>query len=122
MDKIFKWIYELLKWLAKITGFSYNEINVIVYYIIIPSLFLYLLSRIVKNYTIILSFLVFIFTTLLFIKNFKLFSDHLFKKSVNFLNWFQIIGLNYIQASVIICVFIPFLIILILLLYRKKQV
>ncbi|WP_442265741.1 hypothetical protein ACSIGC_15785 [Tenacibaculum sp. ZS6-P6] len=121
MNEIFQWVYELLKWMAKVTGFSYNEINIIVYYIIIPSLFLYLLSRIIKNYTVVLGFIAFVIVTLFFIKDFKLFSDNLFKQSVNFLNWFEIIGLNYTQASVVICVFIPFLIILSLLLYRKKH-
>ncbi len=107
MKTIFQWVYKLLKWISGVTDFSYNEINIIVYYILIPTLFFYLLSRILKNYLIIISFILFIVVTLFFIKDFKIFSDSLFKKSVAFLNWFEIIGLNYIQASVIICVFIP---------------
>ena len=121
MKTIFQWIYKLLKWIAEITGFSYNEINIIVYYILIPALFLYLLSRILKNFTIVLTFICFVFVSLLFIKDFKSFSDQLFKQSVDFLNWFKVIGLNYTQASVVICVFIPLICILFLLYKPKNQ-
>ena len=47
---------------------------------------------------------------LFIINDFSSFSDDLFDRSVDFLNWFEIIGWNYIQASVIICVFLPVLI------------
>jgi len=36
MNEIFKLVYAFLKWISKITGFTYREINSIVYFIIVP--------------------------------------------------------------------------------------
>lgn len=122
MNAIFKWVYEFLKWISKITGFTYREINIIVYFIIIPSLFCYLLSRIYKKKQIVIGFILFIIVGLLFIPDFESFSNDLFDASVVFLNWFDVIGLNYIEASVVICVFVPVLIMIGLsLIYKKKR-
>jgi ABC-type transport system involved in cytochrome bd biosynthesis fused ATPase/permease subunit len=54
--------------------------------------------------------------------NFQQFSEDLFNKSVELLKSFKIIGWDYVQASVIICVLIPVIIFftLILLLKSKK--
>jgi len=57
----------------------------------------------------------------LFIPDFEQFSSTLFDVSVDFLNWFDIIGLNYVQASVVICVLAPLLIIGILMYFKKRS-
>jgi hypothetical protein len=58
--------------------------------------------------------------TLFFVPDFKKFATMLFYKSVDFLNWFQALGLDYVQASVVICVIAP-LIFIFLLVYLKRQ-
>ena len=119
MNEIFDIIYNFLKWLSSITGLTYREVNIVVYFIIIPSFFFYLISRIFRNKYPILIFLALNFIALLIIPDFKKFSNHLFDKSVDFLEWFEIIGLNYIEASVVICVVIP-VIIITMLFYLKN--
>lgn len=120
METIFDTIYKLLKWISNLTGFTYREINIITYFMIIPSLFFYLMSKIYRNKYIILIFLGLITIITLFIPDFESFSDKLFDISVRFLLWFKHIGLNYVEASVVICVILPILI-LILLFYLKKR-
>jgi hypothetical protein len=34
MDVTFQIVYSLLKWIAEITGLTYNEVNIIAYYIV----------------------------------------------------------------------------------------
>jgi hypothetical protein len=46
----------------------------------------------------------------IFCPNFKIFSDALFAKSATFLNWFHHYGMDYIAASVVICVLAPLLV------------
>jgi len=36
MNKIFDITYKLLIWFSELTGFSYREINIIVWFILIP--------------------------------------------------------------------------------------
>ncbi len=122
MTSVFDLVYQLLKWLSKISGFTYREINIIVYFIIIPSFFLFLISRILRQKYIIISFFLLILFLLLIIPNFELFSSQLFDKSVSFLNSFNNIGLNYIQASVVICVIIPVIIISILFYLNTNKI
>ncbi|PHS62238.1 MAG: hypothetical protein COB12_10985 [Flavobacterium sp.] len=120
MDKAFDVVYKLLKWASKVTGLTYHEINIIVYFIIIPVIFIILIDRIFKTHKLKIGFGIILLITLLSISDFKLFSTIIFNKSVAFLKWFSIIGLNYIQASVIICVIIP-VIILGILFYKSKK-
>ena len=120
MTEIFDLVYDLLKWISNVTGLTYREVNIVVYFIVIPSLFLYLISRILKKKYPILVFTILSIIALLIIPDFEKFSNYLFDKSVNFLNWFEVIGLNYIQASVVVCVIIPIIIIILLLIYKKQ--
>ena len=120
MKEIFDLVYRFLKWISELTNLTYREVNIIVYFIIIPSLFLFLISRILRKKYPVIVFLVLIIISLLIIPDFEQFSDGLFDKSVNFLNWFNNIGLSYTDASVVICVIIPILIILSLVYLNRK--
>ncbi|MDO5979194.1 hypothetical protein [Flavivirga spongiicola] len=120
MNEAFKIVYDLLKWISKISGFTYHEVNIIVYFIIIPVIFIYMIERILKTNYLKIGFVVLILLTIIIVPDFSIFSTALFNKSVDFLNWFSIIGLNYIQASVVICVIVP-LIIMGLLMYLKRR-
>ncbi|WP_196893962.1 hypothetical protein [Aureivirga marina] len=121
MNTIFDFIYKLLKAISGITGLTYVEINIIVYYFIIPGYFLYLIQKIFKKKYWIPIYISLTLITILFIPNFYLFSKDLFQKSVVFLNWFEIIGLNYTEASVVICVFVPIIIVSYLYYFKAKK-
>jgi len=121
MNEIFDFVYHFLKWVSSVTGLSYREVNIVVYFMVIPSLFFYLISRMInKKYPIVI-FLMLTLLTLVIIPDFQQFSDQLFERSVNFLKAFEVIGLNYVQASVVICVFIPMAILTILIYFRKTH-
>ena len=95
------------KWLRM----TYNEVNIIVYYLLIPLSWCIMLDLIIKLP---------IFTPLWLIlwayifwskrKFFRQWCDTAFQLSVDFLLKFQSVGWNYWKASVIICVVIPLLI------------
>lgn len=121
MNEIFQVVYEFLKWTSKISGLTYHEINIIAYYIIIPGFFIFLTSKIFKKKSLILGFLIFVILTIIITPDFSTFSTDLFEKSVDFLNWFACFGLNYIQASVVICVIVPILVFIPLIYLEKRS-
>ncbi len=110
MNEIFHFTYELLMTLSNITGFTYKEVNIIIWFILIPLSWTLLIDKIYKQrkFTIIFSILVAIFLAL--IPNFSIFCNWLFQRSVDFLNLFNDLGSNYVASSVIICVLIPIII------------
>ncbi len=122
MDIIFSVVASTLNIIALITGLTYNEINIIVYYIIIPFTYFALIDYYFQKHYL---KIIWIVITIIFFATVKLntFSDRLFEKSVDFLNIFNFVGFNYINASVIICVFVVLLIylILIFLIYNKRK-
>ncbi|RZN84743.1 MAG: hypothetical protein EVB11_01430 [Winogradskyella sp.] len=123
MQQIFDSVYRFLKWISETTGYTYREVNVIIYFIIIPAFLFFLISKIYKKKYIIIGFSILVILALFIIPDFEVFSEKLFEMSVAFLNWFKVFGLNYEQASVLICVIIPVLIIVLLFyLYRKTKI
>ena len=120
MNKIFILVRDILVWLANISGFSYMAVNIIVYYFVIPFIYFIILDQILGSHYFKISFLIIISVTLLRTRDFELFSDWLFRKSADFLGSFSSIGMNYIVASVIICVFIPLAFLILLLLILGK--
>lgn len=97
--------------IAKITGTTYNEVNIIVYYLVIPLSWTIMLDYITRmpflTPLFLLAWIVFIWKDKM---DFRPRCDLAFRKSVDFLLWFQKIGWNYIVSSVIICVVIPILV------------
>lgn len=97
--------------IAKLTGATYNEVNIIVYYLLIP-----LSWAVMVDYITMLPFLslMYIIAWVIFLwkdpMKFRDRCDWAFDKSVDFLLWFKKIGWNYVVSSVIICVVIPILI------------
>ena len=97
--------------IARLTGATYNEVNIIVYYMLIP-----------LSWTVMIDFItqlplmspMFIVAWILFLwkdtMKFRNRCDWAFDKSVDFLLWFKKIGWNYITSSVIICVVVPIII------------
>lgn len=96
---------------AKLTGATYNEVNIIVYYLLIP-----LSWAAMVDYITMMPFLtpMYIFAWVIFLwkdqMKFRDRCDWAFDKSVEFLLYFKKIGWNYIVSSVIICVVVPVMI------------
>ncbi len=113
--RIFDFVANKLIILARFFRLTYNEINIIVYYFLIPFSWLSLIDLICGFHY--LKFAFFIFSAGFFIgcRDFRSYSDELFMKSVEFLNYFNRFGQNYVAASVIICVLIPIMIYAILI-------
>ena len=107
MNFIFRVIYLMLKSVSTATGLTYNEINIVVYYCLIPLVLLFLVDRIIKKCIFSIGFILIWILFLVFTSNFSLFSDRLFDASVVFLNGFGFVRWNYIAASVIVCVVAP---------------
>lgn len=93
--------------LSALTGLSYNEVNIIVYYMMIPFVYIFLADKILKTHLLKIAFGLAMVSCLFAIKDFSKFSDWLFAESVDFLLGFRRIGWNYIVASVMVCVVFP---------------
>ncbi len=97
--------------IASVMGATYNEVNIVVYYMLMP-----LSWMVMVDYITGLPFLtpMFVIAWIVFLwKDEMRFRDRCnwaFKKSVDFLLWFKRIGWNYYVSSVIICVVVPALI------------
>lgn len=112
---VFKIVAESLALIGEKTGFTYNEINIIVYYFCIPFSWLALLDVIFHFHCFKVAFAIYSLGFIVGCRNFKSHSDWLFDRSVSFLNYFNRYGSNYIASSVWICVAVPIAIYAILL-------
>jgi len=110
MDFIFQLVVNILSVIGDLTGLSYNEVNIVLYYIVIPFSWTILLDKIFKIHYFKLSYGLIVLTLLLFIKDFSIFSDWLFDKSAAFL---MFLG-DYVIMSVIVCVVLVIIIYLVL--------
>ncbi len=110
METIFNIVANVLFSIAQNTGLSYNEINIIIYYVIIPFSFAVLIDIYFSKHAAKIFFFALMLIAGFIIQDFSKFSDWLFSISVNFLNIFSFIGINYITSSVIICVFLVIMI------------
>ena len=97
--------------IAKLTGLTYNEVNIIVYYMLIPLSWAVMIDYItmmpILTPMFIVGWVIFLWKDPM---RFRDRCDWAFKKSVDFLLYFKKIGWNYIVSSVIICVVVPVLI------------
>lgn len=108
VKSIFSIVATSLLWIARRIGLTYNEVNILLYYLLIP-----------LSWTIMLDYwlgvpvttgaLLCIWTGILIATRhtFRMWCDWAFKDSVDFLNWFNRWGSNYVLSSVIICVVLP---------------
>ena len=120
MDIIFNIVAALLQFTSYVTGLSYKEINIIVYYILGPFIYISLIDKIFKRHWLKIIFGVGFTIFFLSIRNFKEFSEWLFEKSVIFLLSFEKFGWDYVVASVIICVILPGILFVLLFYYAYK--
>jgi len=100
--------------IAYVFGTTYKVINIFVYYILIPSSWIFLISKKTNSKLNLISLgLLLGFISL---PNIRKDCDYFFQKNVDFLNWSaDIFGSNYIDMSVYICVIVVGIIYLILI-------
>ena len=113
---IFTFVAKALNKIASMTHMTYNEINIIVYYLIVPISWCVMLDIIIRFpvFTPLWSILwIYIFWTKR--KFFSQWCDTAFSLSQEFLFSFKKIGWDYFKASVIICVLVPVIIYAILI-------
>ena len=121
MNKLFELTYNFLVLLSEFTGFTYKEVNIIIWFYLIPSFWLVLIDKANNSHRFKITGLILIATSLLLISDFPQFSNDLFHMSATFLLSFNEIGSNYVTSSVVICLFIPIAITIYLFRRIRKQ-
>lgn len=106
VSKLFWWVAKSLQSLARILHLSYNEINIIVYYLLIPLSWCIMLDCLIGMPITTLLLVAVWAVIFLKVKSFSEWCDKGFKLSQRFICLFG----EYVKYSVIICVFIPVLI------------
>ena len=118
---IFRNVADSLFWIASKVGLTYNEINIIVYYLLIPLSWTLMIDYKLRNpYTTVSLLLIWCVIFILKRHSFRQWCDRLFMLSVDFINWFNHFGGDYIFNSVIICVVVPMLIYVLLIWFVVK--
>lgn len=108
INSIFSIVAQSLLWIGRKTGLTYNEVNILVYYLLIPLSWTIMLDcwiGIPVTTVVLLSIWTGIFIATR--HTFRMWCDWAFKDSVDFLNRFNRWGSNYVLSSVIICVGLP---------------
>ena len=77
MNNLFSIVYRTLTWIANITGLTYEEVNIVVYFYFLPALFLYLLSKRTNNTLPLKLFTIVCLFSLFIIPDFEKFSNGL---------------------------------------------
>ncbi len=125
MGLIFSIVAQALLWIAKATGLTYNEINVVLYYVIVPLTWAALLDQAFRFHWITLGCAVALATavpTVALVYGLPQFCDLLFDASARFLRSFRFVGLNYVQASVVVCVVVPLIIYAALIWFAARSI
>ena len=108
---IFRKVADALIYGASAMGITYNEINIIVYYLLIPLTWTILfdcwLGTPIMTYALIFIWFGIKIGTW---GRFREWSDRTFMRSVEFLIFFNRWGGNYVLNSVVICVLVPILV------------
>ena len=115
MQSLFSLVANALHKIALLTGLTYEEINVLIYLIIVPLPYLYLFDSRIGGHYLILGFSLFVVAVCISVRPFSRLSSILFNLSVRFLESFHSVGLNYVQASVVVCVIVPLLVLFVLI-------
>jgi len=112
VQEIFQTTYETLMRIAELTGLSYKEVNVVVWYMLIPFIWAALLGVITRRKVFMA---VVAATSLIFcLSGFSKRAEWLFDRSVVFLEQFAVVGAPYVEASVLVCLVAPAVVTLLL--------
>lgn len=115
MSFTFYIVYQALEWLASVTGLTYKEINIVVYYGLVPLLCFALIDKILGKPFCLAGFSVVVAAFWLLVDNKPMFAERLFDGSARFLQGFAVLGINYDLASILICVLVPLFVLFVLL-------
>ena len=115
MKTLFNYVKNILQFIASLSGLSYAAVNIIVYYYFIPFIYIIIIDKIFGVHYLKIAYIITVSLSLIVIKDFEKFSMRLFIQSQDFLKSFSFIGLDYVLASIIICVLIPFAIMIALI-------
>jgi hypothetical protein len=107
IDATFRAVAKGLYYSGTLINLSYNEMNILFYFVIIPLIWAYIIDRMFRFHYVKLSHLLVILFCWVTINDFSAFCDNLFYACVIFLNLFRPIGIDYVAASVLICVVFP---------------
>lgn len=107
IERIFQWEVTLLLKLAWKFKLSYHEINIILYFFVVPFSWFALLDALFQFHYLKLSFGIFCIGFFIGCSNFKPFATSLYRKSVQFLLYFNRFGSSYVASSVWICLVVP---------------
>ena len=110
IQSIFELVANALYSGAKMLGITYNELNIIVYIILIPLVWAYMIDKAFKFHYLKAAHLVFLLLAFGIAGTFENNCDGLFLLCQLFLCAFYPIGIDYTTASVIFCVIVPILI------------
>jgi hypothetical protein len=107
IDATFQAVAKGLYYSGTLIHLSYNEMNILVYFGIIPLIWAYIIDKLFRFHYVKLIHLLVILFCVVAINNLSAFCDDLFYACVIFLNLFRPIGMDYVAASVLFCVVIP---------------
>jgi hypothetical protein len=107
IDATFQAVAKGLYYSGTLINLSYNEMNILVYFVIIPLIWAYIIDKMFRFHYVKLSLMLVILFCWVTINNLSAFCDDLFYACVIFLNLFRPIGIDYVAASVIFCVVLP---------------
>ena len=110
VHRIFFWVVRELIALANYLNLSYNEVNILVFYVVIPFMWCTLLDMYWEIHYLKIGYALLCLAMFLIYRNFKTLSDTIYKKSVYFLLYFDRFGSNYILSSVLICLGVPLIV------------
>lgn len=121
IEHTFQIVARALSSAARLANISYNEVNIIVYFIIIPFIWAYMIDKAYRSHYIKLGYSALCIGIFIGCENYSAFCDYLFSICSRFLCLFYPVGINYITASVIFCVIVP-VIVHVLLMKKLKPV
>jgi len=113
--KVFSWVADLLHKWADTFGVSYQTVNVVVYYIIIPLNWAMMIDYLCNTHAFATFYAGFWLVVVFGVKNFRKFCEDVFDLSVSFLLFFDRFKSNYLFTSIVVCVLVPLAIYLFLL-------
>ena len=113
--KVFNWVATLLHTLANKFGLTYQTVNVVIYYILIPLNWLMMIDYLCNTHAFALFYAGIWLVVAFAVKNFRKFCEDVFDLSVSFLLFFDRFKSNYLFTSIVVCVLIPMAIYLFLL-------
>ena len=93
--------------MANFLGISYNEANILVYFVLIPMVWAWMIDRTHRSHAVKISYAMLVMAVVLIGGNVSELCDTMFMVCVYFLCLFEPIGIGYMTSSVIFCVILP---------------